>query len=60
MKRCSLCDCTCEEPTHLDLFINGSEGIKVCLDCRMTLTEVARRIKIAANKGYMRAFKQLK
>lgn len=42
--------------THLSLYVNGSEGIDVCLPCRWSLTEFARTIQgtyaSAYNKGY--------
>jgi len=44
---CYIChiDCICEATTHLNLYLMGSEGIRVCFTCRKTLTEIVRAIK---------------
>lgn len=53
--RCSVCwqDCKAEEAKHLSLYCNGSEGITVCPDCRMALTEAARGMMRLASKCRM-------
>jgi hypothetical protein len=50
MKTCDLCRSKSEDITHLALYISGSEGIKVCLPCRMILTRVAEGINRACTK----------
>jgi hypothetical protein len=61
--RCSICDAGCtdgDDPKHLQLYCNGSEGITVCLDCRMTLTEVARGMMRVAHASRMAGYKACK
>ena len=43
-KFCSLCGIDSGETTHLSLYVRGSEGIHVCLDCRIALTEHASQM----------------
>jgi hypothetical protein len=49
----------CKEPTHLALYLKGSEGITVCLNCRMALTEYVRQLQsiatVARKQGYLLA-----
>ena len=42
---CRICKKYDDERTHLNLYVNGSEGIWVCLKCRVALTEVARSMQ---------------
>jgi hypothetical protein len=53
--QCSICwqDCKAEDAKHLALYCNGSEGIIVCLDCRMALTETVRGMMRLAGKCRM-------
>ena len=53
--RCSICwqDCKADDAKHLALYCNGSEGITVCLDCRMALAEAARGMMRLASKCRM-------
>lgn len=58
---CRVCR-TLTEPeniTHLSIYVEGSEGVNVCLQCRQTLTEVLRgmmRANFAGRKqGYLTA-----
>ena len=57
MAGCDLCFQECKEPTHLSLYLNGSEGTMVCLNCRMALTEFARQLRLVASvarkQGYL-------
>jgi hypothetical protein len=34
-----------EELRHLPLYVMGSEGVHLCLTCRMLLTEVVRHMR---------------
>ena len=47
MRRCDLClaECEYEATTHLNLFLNGSEGIRVCYRCGKALCDIAQIIK---------------
>ena len=47
---CRICGQHDEECTHLNLYVNGSEGIWVCLKCRITLTETARAMQSLAGR----------
>ena len=61
--RCSICDTGCAEgddPKHLPIYCNGSEGITVCIDCRMTLTEVARGMMRVASVSRMAGYRACK
>lgn len=51
--RCTLCgtEVRAKDITHLDLYCIGSEGIEVCLACRMVLTDAARGLMGAAGRG---------
>ena len=40
-----------EDITHLKIYVTGSEGVDVCLICRMTLTEVLRGMMAANLRG---------
>jgi len=57
MAGCDLCFQECKEPTHLSLYLSGSEGTMVCLNCRMALTEFARQLRLVASvarkQGYL-------
>lgn len=54
---CSLCTDTDENLTHLNLYISGSEGIWVCLECRMNLTNYAKALRLVCGKGLLRGIK---
>ena len=49
-EECSICRTGVlkEDVTHLSLYVRGSEGICVCLRCRMALTEFAKQLRDAA------------
>ena len=49
MSICNICERECKEPTHLSLDIFGSEGIDVCLNCRMAITEYVRQLRSIAS-----------
>ena len=59
---CSLCkrvgDVGDEPMTHLDLYALGSEGITVCLGCRMTLTDTARGMMRASATAYRTGYEK--
>lgn len=40
-KECDICGST-SEVHHLPIYANGSEGVEVCISCRIVLTEVVR------------------
>lgn len=52
--QCSICRQEKEELEHLNLYVSGSEGIWVCLGCRITLTNVASGMQSAANRAAIR------
>ena len=60
MEHCTLCDQESDEIEHLNLYVVGSEGIKVCLNCRIILTNVARSIKQTAATCYLAGYKAAK
>ena len=41
-----------DELTHLSIYIVGSEGIDVCLECRMHITAFVRSMIYARTMGY--------
>ncbi|MCK9460623.1 MAG: hypothetical protein M0R80_13375 [Proteobacteria bacterium] len=43
---------------HLQLYVFGSEGIEVCFQCRMVLTEVAKGINSATGRAKIAGFKK--
>jgi len=55
---CSICGCKTHETTHLSLYVFGSEGINVCLTCRIALTKLAQGLSEVASKarkdGYLK------
>jgi ribosomal protein L37AE/L43A len=40
--KCNICKDHDDELTHLNLYVNGSEGIWICLRCRIALTDTAK------------------
>ena len=56
MAGCDLCFQECKELTHLSLYLNGSEGTMVCLNCRMALTEFARQLRLVASIARKQGF----
>ena len=58
MKYCDICgDDKVTETTHLSLYVNGSEGIEVCLRCRGILTDLVRGIQSIKNSVIIRTLK---
>ena len=55
---CFICE-DITETKHLPLYVAGSEGVVLCLHCRMALTEMVRSMATAARKakkqGYLAA-----
>ena len=60
MKTCDLCLQPGDEITHLDLYVIGSEGINVCLSCRLILSNVASGIRSTSAKVKLNYYKQNK
>jgi hypothetical protein len=57
---CYLCDDD-NEVQHLPLYVNGSEGVMLCLQCRMVLTElVSRMANMATHKAVKTAQRLIK
>ena len=52
MINCSICseDKIREDITHLSIYVNGSEGIMVCLECRILITEYVKTLRRIAAK----------
>lgn len=57
---CDICREKSDDAIHLPLYVSGSEGIVVCLSCRIVLTKVAEGMKHSATKAYMQGFKHSK
>ena len=57
---CTLCGKVVpyDEVTHLNLYVIGSEGIKVCLSCRMVLTKVAEGIMRLSGETRMAGYQE--
>lgn len=51
---CSICRKVCDDAKHLPLYAFGSEGVVVCLPCRITLTEVVRGMRSACQRSKSR------
>ena len=53
---CDICNQECKDPVHLPIYVIGSEGVKVCLNCRIALAEYIRQLRsvasIARKQGY--------
>ena len=60
--RCSLCgvEALQEDVKHLALYVIGSEGVMACMECRRTLTDVARGIMRTAGKCRMAGYRACK
>ena len=56
---CSICECE-DEVKHLDLYVFGSEGVCLCLNCRITITELLRKMSNMASRIKFEAFKTSK
>ena len=50
---CRICGEHDDECIHLNLYVNGSEGIWVCLSCRIDLTNTARSMQSVAGRAIM-------
>ena len=60
---CNLCGLETtdkEDIKHLPLYVMGTEGVYVCLKCRMVLTAVAGGIMSACTAARMTAYKTRK
>jgi hypothetical protein len=40
---------------HLSLYVNGSEGVWLCLECRMMLTTIIRNMRRAVGEAKLRS-----
>ena len=47
---CSICNSD-DHVSHLDLYIIGSEGVYVCLPCRIVLSDLVRGMMQVATKS---------
>lgn len=57
---CTLCGKKDEDLKHLSLYVIGSEGINVCLHCRVILTRVAKGIMENSQRVKLRTIKMIK
>lgn len=57
---CTLCNNNEDETVHLPLYVIGSEGIEVCLHCRIILSNVAKGIMQTSGRVKMQIYKQIK
>lgn len=49
---CDICGQNCdEEYTRLSLYVKGSEGIIICLECRIELTEHVKHLRSMINRN---------
>ena len=53
---CDICGQECKELMHLPLYVFGSEGIMVCLNCRIAITEYVRRMRSVASVARKQGF----
>lgn len=55
---CDVCrtDHQADDVTHLRIYVAGSEGVNVCLQCRQVLTEVLRGMMRAEHAGMKRGY----
>ena len=44
MCKCDVCKQSSNDLTYLDLFVWGSEGVNICLNCRITLGNIVREL----------------
>lgn len=61
--QCYVCEDTSEqvEVTHFPhLYVNGSEGCNLCLNCRITLTDLVRGMRIATTRMKMKTMKKMR
>lgn len=61
MARCGIChteDWNQDELKHLDIYVNGSEGVYICPDCETGLTNHLRSVRSAAARGKAVSFKR--
>jgi len=59
MGYCDICrEYVEKELMHLPLYVCGSEGIVVCLHCRIKLTEFARLLQEQTRKSEIRVRKE--
>ena len=59
-ERCTLCSCESEDLTHLTLYVIGSEGINVCLPCRIFLSNCAKGIMESAGRVKSQTIKDIR
>jgi hypothetical protein len=56
MSECTLCRAP-GGTRHLDLYVIGSEGIRVCHDCEMILVRFCESLKGVAGRAEKKGFK---
>lgn len=54
--KCDLCQGTTADVVHLPLYVMGSEGVRVCLACRIILTGVAKGLRAVAGQARKAGF----
>ena len=62
MVQCKVCRSE-ENVINLPLYVNGSEGVDLCLQCRMVLTEVTQgmiRSAFTYGRGLIKDFKKIR
>jgi hypothetical protein len=57
---CTLCGNKEDETVHLPLYVIGSEGIEVCLYCKIILTKAAQGIMTTSIRVKVQTYKQIK
>ena len=59
-RTCSICFSEVGETCHLPIYITGSEGIELCTNCKMDLTEHLQQLRNVALRTKLQTFKSLK
>lgn len=60
---CYICDTNEDadnEIKHYCLYVNGSEGVELCVSCQIAVCEQIRHMKSAANKAKINYIKSTK
>lgn len=55
---CMICDTETDDIIHLPLYVIGSEGLWVCLKCRIILTEFVRGLMQTAARTKLNTIKK--
>ena len=59
-RTCSICFSEVGETRHLPIYITGSEGVELCTNCKIDLTEHLRQLRNVALRSKLQAFKSIK